>query len=150
MLTINQLYKMILPLPLVMFLISTSANAWEGWTQVDKLTLYRGSHLEIKFTQFRSHGCSPDNPFFILSLSDPTTTEKTIYTLLLLALMSNQEIYVVTQGCQDGYEKANYVEIDPLSIDQIINSCESCGDLEGISLISSAQLRPKGHVAARR
>jgi hypothetical protein len=141
---------MILLLPLSMFLISTSANAWEGWTQVDELTLYRGSHLEIKFTQLGSHGCSPDNPFFILNLSDPTTTEKTTYTLLLLALMSNQEIYVVTQGCQDGYEKVNYVGIDPLSIKQVINSCEPCAELEGISFISSAQLRPKGRMAARR
>jgi len=141
---------MILLLPLSMFLISTSANAWEGWTQVDELTLYRGSHLEIKFTQLGSHGCSPDNPSFILNLSDPTTTEKATYTLLLLALMSNQEIYVVTQGCQDGYEKVNYVGIDPLSIKQVINSCEPCAELEGISFISSDQLRPKGHLAARR
>jgi hypothetical protein len=141
---------MILFVPLVMFLISTSANAWEGWTQVDELTLYRGSHLEIKFTQFGSHGCSPDNPFFTLNVSDPTTTEKTIYTLLLLALMSNQEIYVATQGCQDGYEKVSYAEIDPLSIEQIINSCESCADLEGISLVSPPHLMPKEHMAARR
>lgn len=150
MLTFNQRYQVILLLPLVMFLISTSVDAWEGWTKVDELTLYRGSHLEIKFTQFGSHGCSPDNPSFILNLSDPTTTENTIYTLLLLALMSNQEIYVVTQGCQDGYEKVDYAEIDSLNIEQVINSCEPCAELEGIRFISFAQLSPKGHVAARR
>lgn len=141
---------MILFLSLVMFLISPSANAGEGWTGVDELTLYPGSHLEIKFTQLESHGCFSDHSFFILNLSDPTPTEKSTYTLLLLALISKQEIYVVTQGCQDGYEKVNSVEIDPLNIEQIINTCEPCADLEGISLISSAQLRPKGRIAAQR
>jgi hypothetical protein len=141
---------MILFTLLVLFLTSTSANAWEGWTQVDELTLYPGSHLEIKLSQVRSHGCSPDNAFFTLNLSDPTTTEKTIYTLLLLALMGYQEIYVTTQGCQDGFEKVNSAKIDPLSIEQIINICESCADLEGIELVSPPYLVPKEHIAARR
>lgn len=148
--TINQRYLTMLLLALVMFSMGTSANAWEGWTRVDELTLYPGSHLEIKFTHLEPHGCSPGNAWFTLNMSDPTPSERTTYTLLLLALMSHLEIYVATQGCQDGYEKVGHVELDSRTIAQIMTTCESCADLEGIELVWSPYRRLQEEVAVRR
>jgi hypothetical protein len=101
---------------LVVALGAAPAHAWFGYSKVTSLVVQSNAESVATFAYTTAHSCwSPPDGYheYLYKIADnpPTATEKLVFATVLSARLASSRVYIVTGGCEYGYERVVLVQV---------------------------------------